>query len=69
MKTNIEKSHSKWSNFKLTVLCLIETLFVTLLWLTLIFKDKLQDKYFYTLLGISIIPLILGIILFNKFKR
>lgn len=69
MKTNLEKSHSKWSNFKLTILCLFETLFISIFWLTLILKDKLENQYFYALLGISIIPSILGIILFNKFKR
>lgn len=69
MKTNLEKSHSKWSNFKLTILCLFETLFISIFWLSLILKDKLQPALFYTFLGIGIIPSILAILLFNKFKR
>lgn len=36
MKTSIEKSHSKVSNTKLTFLCILEIICVSILWIGLI---------------------------------
>ena len=38
-KTSLEKSHSKWSNFKLTCLCILITLSISSLWVLISFKD------------------------------
>ena len=41
-KTNLEKSHSKVSNFKLTILCLLTIVFFAVLWYGLISLKRLE---------------------------
>ncbi len=47
-KTDLEKSHSKASNFKLTLICALLAISVSLVWVGLILIDKNKP------LGISI---------------
>ena len=72
-KTSLEKSHSAWSNTKLTVLCIISSLAVTAVWVFLALKDTLFNKGLVNLftIGIVISSLIslITLIMFNKFKR
>ncbi|MDE7100485.1 MAG: hypothetical protein K2O05_01365 [Anaeroplasmataceae bacterium] len=71
-KTSLEKSHSKWSNAKLTMLCVLATIFVSVFWLLLGLNglDNFLNKIaYYCLLGASALGTILCLVLFNKFKR
>ena len=40
-KTSLEKSHSAWSNTKLTTLCVLTVIFVSAFWLSLGLYNKL----------------------------
>ena len=66
---SLKKSHSKFSNFKLTLLCIIATLAISALWLVLGFKNSLTTTWFYTLIGITGGVSLLSVLLFNAFKR
>jgi predicted permease len=66
---SLKKSHSKFSNFKLTLLCIIATLAISALWAVLGFKDSLTTTWFYTLIGITGGISLISILLFNAFKR
>lgn len=52
-KTSLEKSHSKVSNFKLTLICLFSAIFASIMWgaIGLAFKDDGFD-YFYLLIAV-----------------
>jgi hypothetical protein len=65
----LKKSHSKWSNFKLTLLCLVATIAISALWLVLGFKESLTSTMFYTLIAITGGVSALSIALFSIFKR
>lgn len=72
MSTSLEKSHSKWSNFKLTIASLLLVISFNALWVILIFKEELSNinNYMFPLLLIvDLIILVLIIISFRKFKR
>ena len=66
---SLEKSHSKWSNFKLTCLCILITISMSSLWVLVIFKDYFGFTSFVIVGFISIVMLILSLILLTKFKR
>lgn len=69
-KTSLEKSHSKWSNFKLTMLCTLASLFSFAFWLVLAMRDKIAKDYvFYILIAACALLVILFMSLFSKFKR
>lgn len=68
-KTSLEKSHSKWSNFKLTILCLSITISVSAIWTVLTFIKIIEINIFLLVLLISIIILITNIFFLTKFKR
>ena len=68
-KTSLEKSHSRWSNFKLTCLCILITLSTSSLWVLISFKDHFEFTIFIIVGFISLIILILSLILLTKFKR
>ncbi len=71
-KTSLEKSHSKVSNFKLTLIILCLSLFISLLWLGIFLLTWSKDAYFYIGLGVTIGSLILSIfnfILIGRFTR
>lgn len=68
-KTSLEKSHSKWSNFLLTCLCILITLTISALWILLCFFN------YFKLINIILIGtgllifLIILCYLMIKFKR
>lgn len=68
-KTSLEKSHSKWSNTKLTLLCIVASLSVGLFWTVLGLKECFEDIYFYLSLGFSLIMVGACLIGFHFFKR
>lgn len=70
-KDSLQRSHSKWSNFKLTILCLFAILAFSALWVGLAFLGK--EDFSKT---ISIIMIasgggftLLSLVLFHLFKR
>lgn len=72
MSTSLEKSHSKWSNFKLTIKSLLLVISFNALWVIILYKDELSsinNFIFPLVLIIDVIILILMIISFRKFKR
>jgi uncharacterized membrane protein YfhO len=70
-KSSLQKSHSKASNFKLTLLCLLTALVSTCVWAggaLIVFKPDM----FYIGLIIAVVSLILSILCINllgKFTR
>ena len=68
-KTSLEKSHSKWSNFKLTILCLFITIIVSCIWIVICFINYFKLAYFVLILLGLLLLLILFIYLLIKFKR
>lgn len=66
---SLEKSHSKWSNFKLTCLCILVTLSISSLWILVSFKHYFRFTSLVIVGFISMTTLILSIILLTKFKR
>lgn len=72
MSTSLEKSHSKWSNYKLTLKSLLLVISFNALWVIILYKDELSsinNFIFPLVLIIDVIILILMIISFRKFKR
>lgn len=68
-KTSLEKSHSKWSNTKLTLLCIVASLAVGLFWTVLGLKEYFEDIYFYLSLGFGLIIVGACLVGFHFFKR
>lgn len=71
-KTELERSHSKWSNFKLTLKSLLLVISFNALWVILFFKDKLIEtnpSLFIVSLILDAVLLILMMISFKNFKR
>ncbi len=70
MATSLEKSHSKYSNFKLTFLCILGILFINLLWIGLIIISLEGYFNFGLILSISsfVISILIGLLLI-RFKR
>ena len=68
-KTSLEKSHSKSSNAKLTLLCLFSVLCFSALWVCLCFLKDDNIAYIIPACIASAILSFLCLLLFNKFKR
>jgi len=71
-KTELERSHSKWSNFKLTLKSLLLVISFNALWVILFFKDKLIEinpSLFIVSLILDAVLLVLMMISFKNFKR
>ena len=70
---SLAKSHSTWSNTKLTALCVVTVILFSLVWLLLGLKDKVisltSGTVFYIALGVTAALTLLCLIGFNKFKR
>ena len=67
-KTTLEKSHSKASNFKLTMICALLSISISLIWVGLIFIEKNKP------LGISIsaasaVVALFSFLLIGRFTR
>lgn len=69
MKTSIEKSHSVYSNFKLTLLSILTIIFVSIFVFIIIIYKHLSKTYFIALLGTSGILSLVMLTLFSKFTR
>ena len=70
-KTSLEKSHSAWSNTKLTFLAVETVLVYTALWavIALTVFHKLTGALAYILIGACAAVTVLNFLAFNKFKR
>ena len=67
-KTNLQKSHSKVSNFKLTLICFLTILFFGILWAGLVLLK--QEKTFGIILtSIGGAGTVLCYLLLNAFSR
>ena len=66
---SLKKSHSKLSNFKLTIIILLCSLFFSGLFIILALKEVLNNNIFIILLVCDAILLMFTILLINKFKR
>lgn len=73
MATDLEKSHSKWSNAKLTFKSVLLVIFFNLLWVILYFipdfKDNSNSYILYLALVIDLLILVLLLLSFKNFKR
>ncbi len=69
MKTSLEKSHSKFSNFKLTMLAMFELISFQGFWLTLALKNHLSNPLFGILFCTLILIFVISLIMMRKFKR
>ena len=69
--TSLKKSHSVYSNFKLTLLCIITTITVSLLLVLIgiIASNILTGSYLYIILGIISACVLVELVLFSRFKR
>ena len=67
-KTSLEKSHSKVSNFKLTLICLLGIIAFALIFIGLGLFKKYQTYSIY-FLAIGGVLELLSLILINKFVR
>jgi hypothetical protein len=71
-KTSLEKSHSKVSNFKLTLIILCLSLFISLLWAGIFLMTWSKDNYFTIGIIVTAFSFVLSIfnfILIGKFTR
>lgn len=69
MASSLEKSHSKMSNFKLTLLSIFELISFQAFWLVLGFKEQLGAIRFTALLIAFIALFVISILMMRKFKR
>ena len=67
--TSLQKSHSAWSNLKLTLLCVLTVIAVTVFWGTLALADRLPLPLAILLSALSLGLTVLCVIAFNKFHR
>lgn len=67
-KTNLEKSHSTWSNTKLTVMAILLALMVTVFWVSLGLLPSIKH---YTIIPLIISSggILLLLFMFKNFKR
>jgi hypothetical protein len=68
MATSLEKSHSKWSNFKLTLLVLLASLSIPMIFLGLMLTNSIGNLG-YLLVGIGGVIFLITFILLRLFKR
>ena len=70
---SLKRSHSGWSNTKLTALCVVTVILFSLVWLLLGLRVKAIElvgaTVFYIALGVSAALTVICLIGFNKFKR
>lgn len=67
--SSLEKSHSKSSNFKLSLICLLFALFSTLIWVGVVLVKYVNQTYGYITIGVSAALALFFFILINKFTR
>lgn len=66
---SLNKSHSKWSNFCLTLICFLITIITAAIWIVLAFKDYIIGYRFYGILALLVIMLICLLFIIIKFRR
>ena len=70
---SLQRSHSTWSNTKLTTLCVVTVILFSLVWLLLGLRVQviamISQTVFYIVLGVVALLTLLCLIGFNKFKR
>lgn len=69
MSTELERSHSKWSNFKLTLKSILLVIFSNSIWVLLYLFNSINKGLFVGLLIANIVILLLIITSFRNFKR
>ncbi len=69
MSTDLERSHSKWSNFKLTLKSVLLAIFSNTIWVLLYLFSTLNKGLVSGLLVANIVIIILLISSFKSFKR
>ncbi len=70
MGTSLEKSHSKASNFKLTMICFCLTLAISALWVGLSMTLNLENKTLgIILLSLGGVGTLLSMFLIGRFTR
>ncbi len=69
MSTELERSHSKWSNFKLTLKSILLVIFSNSIWVLLYLFSSINKGLFIGLLIANIVILLLIITSFRNFKR
>ena len=67
-KTDLQKSHSKASNFKLTLICFLTIIFFAILWAGLVLL-KVEKTFGIVLTAIGGIGTVLCFLLLNAFSR
>ncbi len=67
-KTDLEKSHSKASNFKLTLICALLAISVSLIWVGLILIEK-EKALGISIAAVSGVLSILSFLLIGRFTR
>lgn len=68
-KTNLEKSHSKVSNFKLTILCVLSALFFNLIWIGILIIRNYNKVLGLGVLGVSAVITLVLYLALGKFTR
>ena len=68
-KTSLQKSHSKISNFKLTLICLFSSIAFSMIWFGFILISRGYDLYGMLTTGIAILACLLGFVMIGKFSR
>ena len=70
---SLRRSHSTWSNTKLTALCVVTVILFSLVWLLLGLRVQVISfigvTVYYIALGVVAALTVLCLIGFNKFKR
>lgn len=69
MSTDLERSHSKWSNFKLTLKSVLLAIFSNTIWVLLYLFSTLNKGLVSGLLVANVVIIILLISSFKSFKR
>ncbi len=67
-KTDLEKSHSKTSNFKLTLICALLSISLSLVWFGLIFIEK-NKALGISISALSLVVALLSFFLIGRFTR
>lgn len=69
-KTSLEKSHSAFSNSKLTLLCILASILIFILWIGLASIEYIDNIAISSIIiAIGAVGSLLSILLFQKFKR
>jgi|GEM_PF-3184218 len=68
-KTSVESSHSLSSNLKLTLICIVLALSVSVMWVSVFLKPFVGAGAFFALFGIGAAVTLVFVILLARFHR